>query len=413
MYEEITYDVLLERMMNKALSVNSNLDTREGSLVWLGNAPAAVELQNLYIQLDTILNESFADTASRDYLILRAAERGLQPQAATPAVLQLSITPTTLSLPLNTRFSIGELNYYVSANQGNGIYEITCETAGEAGNDYTGTITPIEYVQGLETCSVTALLIPGENEEDTEVFRRRYLNSLNAQSFGGNRADYLKKVNAIPGVGGVKVYRAWNNDLKPAEMIPPTGTDTWISNLSNVPAEVKMWLDTVYAAAKNNKLTVGGIVKLLIIDSTFTVPSSTLVDQVQTIVDPLQNTGEGMGIAPIGHVVKVEGVKEETINLSFALYYQRKWTWDDVSDYVTQEINKYFTELAASWADQEEALVIRISQIESRLLGVSGILDIANTKINDKETNYTLSLDHIPVLGTVEPSTITISEQGE
>jgi len=35
-------------MLEKALSINNNLDTREGSLVWLGNAPAAVELQNLY-----------------------------------------------------------------------------------------------------------------------------------------------------------------------------------------------------------------------------------------------------------------------------------------------------------------------------------------------------------------------------
>ena len=71
MYEDITYVLLLNRMLERALSINSNLDTREGSLVWLGNAPAAVELQNLYIQLDTVLNETFADTASRPYLIQR------------------------------------------------------------------------------------------------------------------------------------------------------------------------------------------------------------------------------------------------------------------------------------------------------------------------------------------------------
>ena len=75
MYEGITYELLLERMLKKALEINGKLDTREGSLIWLGQAPAAVELQNLYIALDTILNETFADTASRDYLILRAAER--------------------------------------------------------------------------------------------------------------------------------------------------------------------------------------------------------------------------------------------------------------------------------------------------------------------------------------------------
>lgn len=409
MYEAQTYESILARMLQKALSINSNLDTREGSLVWYGDAPAAVELQNLYIALDTVLNETFADTATRPYLILRAAERGLSPQPASPAILQMAITPTTLFLPLNTRFSIGELNYYVSADRGSGNYELTCETAGEAGNNYTGTVIPIEYVDGLETCKITSVLVPGEDEEDTELFRQRYLNSLNAQAFGGNQIDYIEKVNAIPGVGGVKVYRAWNGDLKPANMIPPKEAEAWIEGLSGVPEPVKLWLDTVYAAAKNNMFTVGGTVKLVVINSTFTVPSPTLVEQVQTAVDPLQNAGEGVGIAPIGHVVRVEGVGEDTINLSFDLYYQREWSWDDVSAYVTEAINGYFLELAQSWADQNEALVVRISQVESRLLGITGILDIANTKINGEAANCTLTLDHIPVLGTIEPGTIVIS----
>lgn len=408
MYEAQTYESILARMLQKALSINSNLDTREGSLVWYGDAPAAVELQNLYIALDTVLNETFADTATRPYLILRAAERGLSPQPASPAILQMAITPTTLFLPLNTRFSIGELNYYVSADRGSGNYELTCETAGEAGNNYTGTVIPIEYVDGLETCKITSVLVPGEDEEDTELFRQRYLNSLNAQAFGGNQIDYIEKVNAIPGVGGVKVYRAWNGDLKPANMIPPKEAEAWIEGLSGVLEPVKLWLDTVYAAAKNNMFTVGGTVKLVVINSTFTVPSPTLVEQVQTAVDPLQNAGEGVGIAPIGHVVRVEGVQEETVDLGFALYYQRGWSWEDVSGYVTEAINGYFLELAQSWADQDEALVVRISQIESRLLGITGILDIANTTINEKAANHTLALDHIPVLGSLAPTTIEI-----
>ena len=408
MYEAQTYESILARMLQKALSINSNLDTREGSLVWYGDAPAAVELQNLYIALDTVLNETFADTATRPYLILRAAERGLSPQPASPAILQMAITPTTLFLPLNTRFSIGELNYYVSADRGSGNYELTCETAGESGNNYTGTVIPIEYVDGLETCKITSVLVPGEDEEDTELFRQRYLNSLNAHAFGGNQIDYIEKVNAIPGVGGVKVYRAWNGNLKPANMIPPKEAEAWIEGLSAVPEPVKLWLNTVYAAAKNNMFTVGGTVKLVVINSTFTVPSPTLVEQVQTAVDPLQNAGEGVGIAPIGHVVRVEGVQEETVDLGFALYYQRGWSWEDVSGYVTEAINGYFLELAQSWADQDEALVVRISQIESRLLGITGILDIANTTINEKAANHTLALDHIPVLGSLAPTAIEI-----
>lgn len=402
MYEAQTYEVILARMLQKALSVNSNLDTREGSLVWLGNAPAAVELQNLYIALDTVLNETFADTASRPYLIQRAGERDLSPQPASPAILQMAITPTTLFLPMNTRFSIGELNYYVSADRGNGNYELTCETAGEAGNNYTGTVIPIEYVDGLQTCTITSILVPGEDEEDTEVFRQRYLDSLNTQAFGGNKVDYIQKVNSIPGVGGVKVYRAWNGDVKPYELIPPEGTSEWISGLSDVPESVKSWLDAVFYAAQNNKLTIGGTVKLVIITSDFSQPSSALVEQVQTAIDPIQNSGEGVGLAPIGHVVKVYGVENQTINLSFTLTYESGWGWDEVQPYIEETLNEYFLELSETWATQDYNLIVRISQIESRLLNISGIIDIANTKINGLAENFTLGAYNIPTLGTIQ-----------
>lgn len=400
MYEGITYELLLDRMLKKALETNGKLDSREGSLLWLGQAPAAVELQNLYIALDEVLKETFADSASRPHLILRAAERGLSPKPATAAVLEMTITPASMTLAMGERFSIGELNYTVTKAVWPGVYEITCEETGEAGNDYGATVIPIEYVEGLETCTITALLVPGEDEEDTEVFRQRYFNSLNAQVFGGNRQDYLEKINSLHGVGGVKIYRAWNSDIRPADLIPPEGTEEWIGVIS-APESVKEWLNTVFAAANGNKLTVGGTVKVVIIDSTFSSPSETLVDQVQTAVDPLQNTGEGMGIAPIGHVVRVEGVVDETVNLSFNLTYQTGWDWEAVQPYVEEAVNGYFKELAQGWADQNETLVVRISQLESRILGLNGIIDVADTTINGDVSNFVLTLDHIPVLGTI------------
>ena len=264
-------------------------------------------------------------------------------------------------------------------------------------------------MEGLETCQITARLIPGENEEDTEAFRKRYFDSLNLQAFGGNRADYLQKVNAIPGVGGVKIYPAWNGNIPPAELMPPEEVKDWVENLSNVPPNVLTWLQVIYSAGKNNLLTVGGTVKLVIIDSAFSVPSDTLVDTVQTVIDPTQNAGEGVGVAPIGHVVKVFPVVLETVNLAFSLYYQRGWTWDDVRPYVEEVVNGYFLELAKGWADQEESLVIRISQLESRLLTVPGVLDVANTKINNTAANYNLPLDTIPALGVITAETATIA----
>ena len=404
MFEAQTYEVILARMIAKALETNPNIDSREGSLLWLGEAPAAVELQNLYIALDSILQETFADTASRNYLILRAAERGLSPYPASAAVLQMAITPTNLSLPLGTRFSIGDLNYYVSENLGGGNYAITCETAGEAGNDYTGTVIPIEYVNGLQTCSISSVLIPGEDEEDTEEFRERYMNSLNYQAFGGNVQDYLTKIKAISGVGGVKIYRAWNGNIHPADLKAPTGTGTWIESLSGVSDAIMAWLNAVYSASENNYLTVGGTVKAVIIDSTFEVPSATLINTVQTAVDPTQNAGEGLGTAPIGHVVKIAGVTAQTVNLSFTLTYSSGYSWASVSTAVTAAMNDYFKELAEGWEDAEGNLIVRISQIETRVLAITGIVDITATKINGVASNLTLNDDAIPSLGTITAS---------
>lgn len=403
MFEDVTYESILRRMLKWDREYNGNLDTREGSLVWLANAPAAVELQNLYLHLDTVLNETFADTASRKYLEKRAKEQGLSPYPATAAVLRLAVVPASLQLEMGSRFSIGSLNYSVSAQEEGGTYQIVCETPGEAGNEYAGlSVIPVEYVKGLESCTVTALLIPGEDEEDTESFRQRYFDSLNAQSFGGNRADYLEKVNAIPGVGGAKIYGAWNGDIRPAELVPPDEAADWIASAS-ASEEIKTWLAKVYEAGRNNKLTVGGTVKLVLIDSTFSPPSPELVDRVQTAIDPLQNAGEGVGLAPIGHVVKVEGVQSESIDLSFSLGYQTGWTWEDVQARVEETVAKYCKELAEAWAGTEQPLVVRVSQVESRLLEVAGILDIADTKINGEAANYTVKTDHIPVPGKIAP----------
>ena len=100
MYEEITYEGLLSSMLTAALADQPGLDAREGSVLWYGQAPAAAEAQNLYIQLDAVLNETFADTASRPYLLRRAAERGLTPKPASCALIRGEFLPQTLEIPI-------------------------------------------------------------------------------------------------------------------------------------------------------------------------------------------------------------------------------------------------------------------------------------------------------------------------
>jgi len=348
MYEDVTYEVILQRMLD---AVPNTVDKREGSIIYNALAPAAVELQNMYIELDVILDESFADTQSRTYLIKRAAERGITPDPATKAVVKGVFN---MDVAIGSRFSLDDLNYVVTEQITTGEFKLECETEGEDGNQL-GTIIPIDYIAGLTSSEITEILIPGEDEEDTEALRQRYFDSLESQSYGGNVADYKEKTMAQAGVGGVKVYPVWNG---------------------------------------------GGTVKLVIMDSTFGVPTSTLIDSVQTAADPVVNAGQGEGFAPIGHVVTVAGVTSTTVDIATTVTYQDGWSWVDVESYVQAAIDNYFEELAATW-DDETNLIVRISQIETRLLNLQGIVDISGTTINTLAQNLVLGADSIPLRGVV------------
>lgn len=352
MYEHVTFETIMERMLAR---VPSTMDKREGSVIWDALAPAAIELQNLYIELDTVLNETFADTASLYYLKKRTAERGIYQIMASHAVLQGEFSPVTLNIQLGSRFSCDRLNYVITEKVSNGVYKLECETAGTEGNIHFGTLIPIDYIEGLETAELTDLLIPAEDDETVEALRARYFESMTSQAFGGNIADYKEKVNAISGVGGVKVTPVWNG---------------------------------------------GGTVKLTIIDSNFEVPSGDLVELVQNEADPVGHSGDGVGFAPIGHVVTVVGVKGKTVNVTTNITYQTGWNWESTKSYILNAIDGYFRELGKVW-DANENLIIRVSQLESKILGCEGVLDISGTTLNGSASNLSLAADEIPVRGTV------------
>lgn len=347
--------VIMNRMLGR---VPADMDKREGSIIWDAMAPAAIEIESLYTALNTLLDESFADTASRPYLIKRCAERGIVPYGATCAVLRGEFDK---DIPIGSRFSLDDYNYCVTERIASCIYKLTCETPGIIGGERFGNLVPIEYIAGLQSAKLTELLIPGEDPEDTELLRARYMDSFDSQAYGGNIKDYQTKVNELPGVGGVKVYPVWQG---------------------------------------------GGTVKLVIINSDFQKPSEELVKTVQNLVHPPSVDGvsdtdtSGSGIAPIGHIVTVFGVDTQKVDVELSLTLHEGWLWDDVSESVHTAIDAYFLELSKSW-EKESGLVVRISQIELRVLGLSGILDVTDTILNGIRQNLSIDEGYIPIRGEV------------
>lgn len=369
MYEDQTNDVILNRMLGR---VDSSIDKREGAIIYDATAPAAFELELMYAELDYFLKNTFGDTAEREYLIERALERGLSPYEASAATVKITVTPTTVSVPVGSRFSYDDVNYTVTENLGGGEYLAVCETAGTAGNKPTGSLVSIDYIAGLKTATLTEIIVYGEEEEDTESFRARYLASFSTQAYGGNIKDYQNRVGAMDGVGGVKVYPVWNG---------------------------------------------GGTVKVVFTTSAYTVPSDELVAMVQEALDPVPYQQQGVGIAPIGHRVTVEAVKESAINIGLNIAFIAGMDFETCRTSIEAVIQAYFDELNATWQDTEvvttslfenTGLTVRVSQIESRLLQESYVSDISHTTLNGAEENLELSDDALATIGEITDISATV-----
>lgn len=350
--DEMTFDYIMNRMLE---SVPDTVDKREGSIIYDALSPAAAELAKAYMELDVVMDETFVDTASLQYLMLRCKERGVAIQGETAAVIEGVFTPSSVELTAGLRFNCDEVNYTITEKISAGHYKLEAETLGTVGNKYTGLLLPIQTVNGLETAQIAAVLIPAEDGDTTDTLREKYYASIDGEAFGGNVADYREKVNAITGVGGVKVYPVWNG---------------------------------------------GGTVKLTVIASDYTAPSSELISKVQTAIDPEQNHGEGMGLAPIGHTVTVTGAKYADLTITANVTFAAGWNWENGKSQIVNATNAYLNELCKEWSENETTIV-RISQIETHLLTADCIVDIDGTTVNGSTKNIELAADEIPRLKTI------------
>lgn len=359
MNEIPTFESIMARMLE---NVPSDVDKREGSVIYDALAPCAVELINMYIELLTVREDSFADSASRPFLIRRAAERQISPYPATAAILKGRFLPASLDVT-GERFSLEKLNYIVTErcpeSDGEGMWYVRCETPGADGNRLLGDLVPCRYVSGLTHAELTAISVYGEDEEDTESFRKRYFETFDAP-FPGNKADYKARISAMDGIGGVKV-------------VPKALPDDEIA---------------VY-------ITSAG----------FTAVSDEFAAKIQKAVDPSVE-GFGEGLAPIGHKVRIHSVAEVPISVRVELIYDTEKGWSDIIDSVRNAVREYFASLAEKWEDKEN-IVLQYFEIASRIIDISGIKDMTSLSLSaeghtaTKNGNLPLGEFEIPILGEI------------
>lgn len=345
----MTYDELLQRTLDR---VTATVDKTEGSFIYDAIAPTVVELHQCYLYINELENKVYADTATGEYLERRTAERGVNRKQAVHAIRTLTFNK---DVPIGSRWGKEDLIYTVQNGTGLNQYGAICNQAGAIGNRYTGDLINIDSVEGITSAKMSEIVIAGAESETDEQLRERFFNSFNDDAFGGNIQDYKNKVGALEGVGAVKVYPAWNG---------------------------------------------AGTVKLRLLGNDDSIPNTDLIQKIQTAVDPTQNAGQGVGITPIGHVVTVESAEGVKVNVALNLTFKSGSNWSSVEASVKKAIGDYLVELRKQWVNSNN-LIVRIAHIESRILNITGVEDIANTTINGQANNLTLNESQVPTVGDV------------
>lgn len=352
MYSETqTFENIINRMLQR---IPDSIDKREGSIIWDALAPAALEIESMYIALDEYIKQSMALTADREFLKMRALERGLEPIPSTPSVLKVQFNvPVNEGIRFKTLSGV-QFKTTKCLDEVQHIYELECEENGIIGNISDDKLVQIDYVRDLQNITILGIAINGREEEPTETFRKRYLNSFKDLAYGGNIADYKEKTLKIDGVGAVKVTPVWNG---------------------------------------------GGTVKVTILSSVYGKAPKETITKVQNTLDPSQDYN-GLGLAPIGHVVTVDTVDEVDIKIKFKAVYLEHSSFEYNVDKFKEVINNYLHELCKKWEDN--IVVIRPAQLISRLLQITNIEDITDLTINNNSSNVKLREFEIPKLLSVE-----------
>lgn len=375
--QQYTYEYLMELALS---FVPDDRDKRQGSVIYDALAPFCQVLAAGAIQLRQFYTQTYAVTATGEDLDNRVAEQGITRFAATHAVRKISVADergNPIALPLGARFSTvsntNPVNYAVTAQYVEdgvavpGSYEATCEELGVVGNEYSGNLINITFVQGLASATMTSMLVPARDVETDDELRERYFDTLNQKAFGGNIADYREKVMGTAGVGAVQIYPVWNG---------------------------------------------GGTVKLSIVDPTYGPCSPEFVASIQEEIDPENAQGEqgaGLGIAPIGHKVTVVTPDEVTIDVTATIVLGTNYTKGHVETPIMEAVANYIQSLRQSWADatdlNEYSCDVFVSRMSAAIITVPGVANVTNVTLNGLAQDIHLTqsgvVQQLPKMGEV------------
>ena len=363
-FTQKTYRNILAAMLAQ---IPEGFDKRDTSPIPTALSPAAYTLEGFYLALGQVQAQGFVQTASGESLDRLAAIGSLTRYPASPAV-RLGVFNT--SVPIGARFSTmggaENINFVVTAfHNAPNEYQLTAETPGTVGNDYTGPILPITTIPGLTSARLTDILVPGDDEERDDDLRARLITALNERYFGGNVAAYRESILAMDGVGAVQVYPTWDG---------------------------------------------GGTVKCSVLGADFLPASPTLVKQVQQAMDP-PTQEQGLGLAPIGATVTITAPTPVTVNVSATVTLAAGYSLEQVQPMVEKALEAYLLSVRQGWGNQlgttevEYSANVYLARVVAAVIGAEGVVNATGAQLGDGTGDLSLiqtgATQQVPILGTV------------
>ena len=373
-----------EKIMDRCLGnkILENVDKRPGSIIYDALAPICLELAEAYVKMDIMEEQTFLTTATGINLDKRAFDYGL---SRTPATNALRIAEfkkykmdsdgnfvhddkgnkilIDMDITEGARFTLPEDSSitfeYIGKTDGYNI--LKCEQTGTKGNEHVGTILPLIPIKNLIEAKITSTYKPAEDEETDEELRKRVVDSINYSSFGGNIEDYIEKVNAIDGVGNTKVFPAWQYN---------------------------------------------GSVLLSIVDPIFNPITDEFAKNLKEQIDPDESTGQGVGIAPIGHYVTITTPAKKYVNISMSVELMNTATLETIKEDIERKISEYFETVRKSFGQNVNLTIYRARIIE-KVLELKEVLNVKDVALNGNFTDVTfvdeglIGYQYLPYMGEV------------
>lgn len=339
MFENMTYENILDDMLSR---VTSDVDKREGSIIYDALAPAAYKLAEQYFMLNNFIDLVSGDTATGEYLDRVVNDYGITRKKATYAIRTIE---TTIDVAIGTRWGLKDTSYIIIEKISTNNYKAKCEQLGEIGNIYTGILENIDNVNEV-TATLTDIIESGAEEENDDNLRSRFYQQLQAPATSGNSDNYRTWALQVEGVGDVKVFP-----------------------LANGP----------------------GTVKLLVVDSDMGI-DETLESKVYNYIEKLR---------PIGAEVVVDSPTSKVINISANVNIDGTRLLDNIKQSFSDEISKYLKDITF------ETYTVSYAKIGSILLGIEGVLDYSDLKINNNNSNVTISETEMAIAGSVDLMEVT------